>query len=156
MSVSGDIARVRLGGTSGCTACDAGRGCGAGLFGRLLRRRPVVLELRNGVRAEPDEPVIVGLPESLFLGLLTRLYLLPLLAGLAGATVAHLGASALEFGTAATDLATFAGALIAAAAVVYNNRQRPREFPEALIVHILRTANIQNSMNGSRGNHCEK
>ncbi|MEJ2385650.1 MAG: hypothetical protein P8Y54_14930 [Xanthomonadales bacterium] len=42
---AGSQVRVRLGGTSGCTTCDAGRGCGAGVFGRLLQRRPVELEL---------------------------------------------------------------------------------------------------------------
>ena len=84
VDATGARVRVRLGGTTGCTACDAGRGCGAGVFGRLLRRRPVELEFDNHVGAEPGQAVMVGLPESLFLALTLRLYLLPLLAGVLG------------------------------------------------------------------------
>ena len=39
---------VRLGGQSGCRICDAGYGCVAGVFARLLERKPVTLELRRG------------------------------------------------------------------------------------------------------------
>jgi sigma-E factor negative regulatory protein RseC len=155
LSVDGDRAQVRLGGTSGCSACEAGKGCGAGVFGRLLHRRPVVLELENRVQAEPEQPVVVGLPESLFLSLLTRLYLLPLLAGLAGAVTAHLAASGFALGDAATDLATLAGALLAAAAVIYRSRQKVGEFPESFIVHILRIVPVQIHTDGTRGIHCD-
>jgi sigma-E factor negative regulatory protein RseC len=82
-------ALVRLGGRSGCAACDAGRGCGAGVFGRLLRRRPVVLPLGNAVGAQRGQAVIVGLPESWFLSLVARFYLYPLVAGLVGASLGH-------------------------------------------------------------------
>ena len=43
------MVQVRVGGQSGCAACDAGKGCGAGLFGKLLRRNPVELELVNEI-----------------------------------------------------------------------------------------------------------
>ena len=87
ISVSGNLVSVRLGGNSGCVACDAGRGCGAGIFGRLLRRKPAVLDLDNAINARVGQPVVVGLPESVFLRLVFHLYMLPLLAGLAGAVL---------------------------------------------------------------------
>ena len=87
---------VRLGGRSGCSACDAGRGCGAGVFGRLLQKRPVTLSFDNHLRARPGQAVLVGVPEKLFLALVLRFYLYPLLGGLAGATVGFLAASSLE------------------------------------------------------------
>jgi len=156
LSVHGGMARVRLGGVSGCVACDSGKGCGAGLFGRLLRRRPLVLELENRVGAEARQAVVVGLPEKLFLSLVTRLYLWPLLAGLAGTAVVHFGIISLGLGNAESDLLSLAGGVAAAAAVIYTNRQKSREFPEYFIVHILRTANMHNPIDGNRGTFCEK
>jgi len=36
---------VRMGSQSGCTACDNGNGCGAGVFAKLLQRKPAIIEL---------------------------------------------------------------------------------------------------------------
>jgi len=155
LSVSADRARVRLGGQSGCPACDAGRGCGAGLFGRLLRRRPVILDLENRVHARPNQAVTVGIPEALFLRLVSRLYLLPLLAGLLGAIAAHLLATRLGAGPGVADAWTLAGVVAGGAAAIYHGRKRAGEFPASFIVHILRTAHSRNPDEGSRGSSCE-
>ena len=72
VATAGGRASVRLGGQTGCAACDAGRGCGAGLFGRLLRRRPVVLEFDNHLDARCGQEVLVGLSERWFLQLVAR------------------------------------------------------------------------------------
>lgn len=133
--------RVRMGGVSGCSACDAGRGCGAGVFGRLLRRRPVELEFDNGIDARPGQAVIVGLPESLFLALALRLYLAPLLAGLAGVVAGHWLASRAGLGGAAMDLAAAAGGLVLGAAVLSGNRRRRTEFSPDRAVKLLRIVN---------------
>ena len=156
LSVSGDRARVRLGGQSGCPACDAGRGCGAGLFGKLLRRRPVVLDLENHVRAQPSQPVLVGIPEALFVRLVTRMYLLPLLVGLLGAAAAHTLALNFGAGAASADAWTLAGAVAGGAAALFHGRKQAGEFPASFIVHILRIANYSNPENGSRGSSCEQ
>lgn len=141
VSVAGDRVRVRLGGTSGCTACDAGRGCGAGIFGRLLRRRPVELELDNTPGAAQGQAVMVGLAESLFLALTFRLYLLPLLAGLAGAVGGHwLGLRAgLDGG--ALDLAAAVGGIAPVAWALRRNRGRRIEFSPDRAVKLLRIVN---------------
>ncbi len=87
-------AKVLLGSTSGCPACDEGKGCGAGVFGKLINRKNQTLEVDNPFHAgplqlQPGQAVIVGIPESFFLRLILRLYLLPLLAALCGAGLGH-------------------------------------------------------------------
>lgn len=143
IAASGNSARVRIGGKSGCPACDAGKGCGAGIFGRLVSRKPTVLELGNGLDAQVGQAVIVGLPEAVFLFLVLRLYLLPLLAGLAGAVLGHYLSVRFHVGPALTDGAALLGAvLVAATAVVWN---RNREFPDSVAVHLLRAVERSNT-----------
>lgn len=136
--VDGDRVSVRLGASSGCSACDAGKGCGAGVFGRLLRRKPVVLDFENTVDAVNGQGVVVGLPESLFLSLTMRLYLYPLLAGLAGAVAGHLVATRLSMTGFSADMTALTGAVLSLMWVIRRNRQNPVEFPGEKAVHLLR------------------
>jgi sigma-E factor negative regulatory protein RseC len=135
---------VRLGGQSGCAACDAGKGCGAGLFGRLLRRRPVELEFDNHVDARCGQAVVVGVPEQWFLRLVARFYLLPLLAGLGGAAVGHHVAVVLQMGSGGRDSLTLAGAVVAGAVALWWNRARTPGVPDALALHLLRVVDDTN------------
>lgn len=135
--------RVRVGRSSGCSACDAGKGCGAGVFGRLLERKPVVLEIDNTVDAFPGQGVVVGLPESVFLALVLRLYLYPLLAGLAGAAAGHALASWFAAGDLWVDASALLLALAAGFFVAIVNRRRPVEFPGESVVHLLRTVECE-------------
>jgi len=138
VTVANGKACVRLGGTSGCSSCDAGRGCGAGVFGRLLKRKPIVLELENRVNAEQGQPVMVGIPEALFLRLIARLYLCPLLAAVAGAAFGYYLSRLGEAGLVSSDMITLLGGITGGAAVILWNRSGSREFPESFIVHLLR------------------
>jgi sigma-E factor negative regulatory protein RseC len=140
ISATRDTVAVRLGGTSGCPACNAGKGCGAGIFGRLLNRKPVVLDLSNGLGSPVGQAVIVGLPESLLLRLVLRLYLLPLLAGLAGAVFGHYIAVRNSAGDAMVDGAALLGAVLAGAVALAWNRRRENEFRTGNAVHVLRHA----------------
>ena len=138
VAVADGKAWVRLGGSSGCSSCDAGRGCGAGVFGRLLKRRPVDLELNNRVNAELGQPVMVGIPEALFLRLIARLYFLPLLAAIAGAAIGYylsmLGGSS----QVNSDMITLLGGLAGGAIMIFWSRNGSSEFPESIVVHLLR------------------
>jgi sigma-E factor negative regulatory protein RseC len=142
VAVSGGTASVRLGGKSACTACNAGKGCGAGIFGRLLKRKPVVLELQNGPGARVGQSVMVGLPETLFLRLVFKFYLFPLFAGLAGAASGHYISVMLQVGSAASDGLALLGAVVAGAVALMWNRQgkrkSPGDFPRKITVHLLR------------------
>lgn len=107
---------VVIGPQGGCSACDAGRGCGAGLFGRLLKRQPLELELDNPQDLPVGQAVSLGIQESVFLRLTMALYALPILVGLAVAWVCHYISSMAGTGPGVTDLATLAG-LIAGSAI---------------------------------------
>lgn len=131
---------VRLGGTAGCARCAAGRGCGAGVFGKLLRRRAVELEFENHVGARSGQAVIVGVPEALYLSLVLRFYLMPLLAGLAGAAIGHYVGGVFGADTAVRDALALLAALMAGAAALRWTRNRPSEFLPGSAVHLLRVA----------------
>jgi sigma-E factor negative regulatory protein RseC len=145
VAVSGDLASVRLGGNSGCPACDAGKGCGAGVFGRLLQRKPSILELDNTLEASAGQAVIVGLPESLFLRLVLRLYLTPVLAGLAGAASGHYLSVQAGATAGLTDGLALLGAIMAAWLALRWGRRLSREFPDTKAVHLLRGAELTNT-----------
>lgn len=134
---------VRLGASSGCSACDAGKGCGAGVFGRLLRRKPVTLEFENSVDAAAGQAVVVGLPESMFMALVARLYLYPLLAGLAGAVAGQLLATVFEMSGGLRDIAALSGGLAAAIFTIRRTRRSNAEFSGKGAVHLLRKVECQ-------------
>jgi len=105
---------VRLGSQTGCTACDNGNGCGAGVFAKLLQRKPVVLELvRNDMCVEPGQMVTLAFPEQVYIKLVFASYGWPLLAALVGAFAGHGLGTWLQSGTALIDLATLTGAILA-------------------------------------------
>jgi sigma-E factor negative regulatory protein RseC len=120
--IEGHRAWVEVGPGSGCSACDAGQGCGAGLFARLLRRRPMTIELENAPDFDLGRAVILGIPELFFLRLVLRLYALPLFAGLVGAWACHQISEAYGWSKGVTDLLTLAG--LAGAAWATMARQR--------------------------------
>lgn len=127
---------VRLGGTSGCSACDAGKGCGAGIFGRLLKRRPSELEIENTLGAEAGQAIVVGLHERLFLRLVLKYYLWPLFAALFGAISGHTLASASGWSAGAIDLAALLLAIAALVGTMYWNRRNGIEFSADRDVHM--------------------
>ncbi|MFC1689116.1 SoxR reducing system RseC family protein [Pseudomonadota bacterium] len=138
VGINDGLIQVRLGGMNGCSRCDSGKGCGAGVFGRMLRREPVVLELENDIDASNGEAVIVGINEEVYLRLVVRLYLLPLLAGLAGAALAYYLARLAEVGPIGIDAISLLGGIVSGAAVAVRNRYFSIEFPGPGIVHLLR------------------
>jgi len=138
VAVANGRASVRMGGASGCSSCAAGRGCGAGVFGRLLKRKPVTLQFENRINAEQGQPVMVGIPETLFLRMIARHYLYPLLAGIAGAALGYYLSVLGGLGPVGSDMTTLMCGLAGGAAVLLLNRNNSMEFPESFIVHLLR------------------
>ncbi len=110
---------VRLGSQTGCTACDNGNGCGAGVFAKLLQRKPVILELaRNDLNVEPGQMVTLAFSEQVYLKLVFASYGWPLLAALAGAFAGHGLATWLQAGSALIDLSALTGGLLAGGLVM--------------------------------------
>jgi len=138
--LSGNEAAVQVGPASGCPACAAGNGCGAGIFARLLQqRKPLLLQVQNVVGALPGQTVMLGVPERAFLHLLSRLYLLPLIAGLGGAAAGRLLADMLEITAGMADAASLVGAFISFGVVLFLLRGREAEVLRQLNPQLLRT-----------------
>jgi sigma-E factor negative regulatory protein RseC len=134
-------ATLLLGGSTGCPSCEAGKGCGAGIFGRLVGRKPLAMELNlepdHHLPLVPGQAVRVGIPESVFLRLLVRFYLMPLLTGMAGGILGHVLAQRLGWGTAGQDLLTLLGALIFGAATLLTSRNHRTLQSKERLVQIL-------------------
>jgi len=143
VAVKDGLADVRLGGTTGCASCDAGKGCGAGVFGRLLKRKPVTVSLENTVDARQGQQVMVGIPETLFLRLVARLYLYPLLAGIGGAVGGYYFSATVNVGSVSTDLITLMSGLASGIAVLIWSGTGAREFSGTYIVHLLHVIEFQ-------------
>ena len=105
---------VRMGSQSGCSACDNGKGCGAGVFAKLLQRKPAIVELpRQDVDVKPGQMVTLAFPEQVYLKMVLAYYGWPLLAALIGAAVAYGLGGWLQLGTAMLDVSTLLGGLLA-------------------------------------------
>jgi sigma-E factor negative regulatory protein RseC len=105
---------VRLGSQSGCTACDNGNGCGAGVFAKLLQRKPVVLELeQNELSVKPGQMVTLAFPEQVYMKLVFASYGWPLLAALVGAFAGHGLGEWLQLGPGLIDIVTLSAGLLA-------------------------------------------
>jgi sigma-E factor negative regulatory protein RseC len=105
---------VRMGSQSGCTACDKGNGCGAGVFAKLLQRKPAIIELpRQAVDVKPGQMVTLAFPEQVYLMMVLAYYGWPLLAALIGAAVAYALGGWLRLGTVMLDVVTLLGGLLA-------------------------------------------
>ena len=105
---------VRVGSQSGCSACDNGNGCGAGVFAKLLQSKPLIMELaRSDVSIRPGQMVTLGFPEQVYLKLIFAYYGWPLLASLVGGFAAYRFGVWAAFSAEMLDLATLLGGLLA-------------------------------------------
>jgi positive regulator of sigma E activity len=115
LKCSDDRLWVRMGSQTGCTACNNGLGCGAGLFAKLFKRKPVVLQLaRNDVRVEAGQMLTLAFPEQLYMKLVFASYGWPLLAALAGAYAGYGAGTWLQLSPLLLDTATLAAGVLAA------------------------------------------
>ena len=85
----GQQVRLRSTSPSGCARCDAGKGCGGGVFGKLIDRRLQGLLLGdNGLNLDSGQFVILGIESGVFLKATALIYLCPLFCLLLGAALA--------------------------------------------------------------------
>jgi len=119
---------VRMGTRSGCSACDNGKGCGAGLFAKLIRHKPVILELaRNQIKVEAGQMLTLAFPEQVYMQLVFVSYGWPLLAALAGALAGYSLGTWLHFGPVLIDAVTLSGGVLAAWLIMRFFRSRKTE-----------------------------
>ncbi len=122
---------VRMGTQSGCTACDNGKGCGAGLFAKLVRRKPVILKLaQSDVEVEAGQMLVLAFPEQVYIKMVLASYGWPLIAALAGAFAGHSLGNWLQFSPVVIDATTLVAGILAA----------------WLVLRVLRSRNITQSI----------
>lgn len=131
---------VRVGGTSGCAVCDAGRGCGAGIFGRMLRKRPVEVRVINRIGANEGQAVQLGISERKYLELVFCLYAWPVIAGLLGAAIGFALASRLGLAGGLADLWALVPAVLCGGLALVRGRRKLGEFPLGDAVHLMSVA----------------
>lgn len=89
LEVEGDWAWVACRRQVECARCAEGRGCGGGVLGRLLGDRLHKVRAATGsVAVSPGDQVLIGLGEDVVMRAAAVVYLVPLLAALAGALAA--------------------------------------------------------------------
>lgn len=145
IAVEGSEVTVEIGGVSGCPACDEGKGCGAGIFGRLLRNRHSTMRLPNSINAVPGQAVELGISEQHYLGLVFRLYAWPLIAGLFGAILGFALASRSGQQGWSLDLWTLLAGVVLAALALWRSRRTLWEFPGKSVVHFLKADDANES-----------
>ncbi|NHA15257.1 SoxR reducing system RseC family protein [Thioalkalivibrio sp. XN279] len=85
LQVEGEWALVACRRQVECARCAAGRGCGGGVLGKLLGDRLHQVRAATGaVPVTPGDRVLIGLSEDAVLRAAAAVYLVPLLAALAG------------------------------------------------------------------------
>lgn len=116
---------VRVGSQTGCSACDNGQGCGAGVFAKLLQRKPVVLELPcQNEDLRVDQMATLSFPEQLYLKLVLASYGWPLLAALVGGWAGFALMNKFLLNGFLLDAATLSSGLLAAVLVMRLIKQR--------------------------------
>jgi len=116
---------VRMGSQVGCPACDSGKGCGAGVFSRLLQRKPVTMELaRNEMNIRVGQMVTLAFPERVYLNMVLTYFGWPLVSALIGAFAGFGFGSWLQFSALMLDFSTLAGGLSAGGLAMYTLRTR--------------------------------
>lgn len=90
LRTEGEIAWVQCESQAGCARCAEGRGCGGGVFARLLRHRLEELPVDNEIRAAAGDAVLIGLEEQAVFNGALLMYGLPLAGLLGGAIAGHL------------------------------------------------------------------
>ena len=74
---------VRVGATTGCLSCESGKGCGGGIFARLVPKKPVTLEVpitTQSPQPKIGQQVLLGIPDVFFLKWTALLFGAPLVA----------------------------------------------------------------------------
>lgn len=121
VAVRGDLAEVESQRRSACGGCSATSACGTSLLEQYFGRKPLLLEARNPIGAEPGEDVIVGVPENTLVGAAFAAYLVPLAALIGGGILGSLLAGVLA-PTAAQAISILGGIGGFSAALVWLGR----------------------------------
>lgn len=133
-AVDGPRVLVEVERQSACGGCASGASCGTSALGKWLARGTSQLQVQTRVPVRAGEAVVIGLEEAALLRASLLLYLLPVLALIAGA----LGGAALGGAGAAGDVLAVAGGGLGLAAGLLLSRARAAARPGAGVVLLRR------------------
>ncbi len=119
LAVAGDRVRVAVERHSACGSCKARAACGQGMMQALRRERCHEVEARCSLPVQVGDLVVVGVAEELAVRSALLVYVLPLLALLAGALLAD----ALGLNEGWSILAALGGFALAVAGLYLYNRR---------------------------------
>lgn len=123
VSSEGDYAWVETERRSSCGSCSA-KGCGTGALSKILGRRTQRLKVFNPVKAKAGDEVVLGIEEQILLKGSMAVYIVPLLAMLAGGLVGE--ALAPQWGSDVEGLSALLGIFGLAAGFLWLNRYTRR------------------------------
>jgi len=145
-------AKIEVGPLDGCSRCASGKGCGAGLFVRLINRKPTQLLVNSSKPLKSGESVTIGIPESLFLRWVAQLYGLPLLAAFAVAIPVQFLAEKSGLGAGLSDMAVLAGSVSGFILMLLILRDRLNAGVSDTSVQLLSNHSSSNSAGCAAGN----
>ena len=116
---------VRLGTQTGCSACDNGNGCGAGVFAKLLQRKPAIIELkRQDFDVRPGQMVTLSFPEQVYLSMVLAYYGWPLMAAFIGAFAGFWLGNQIHLQAFMLDVSTLLGGMVGGSVVLFYIKRR--------------------------------
>ena len=130
-------ARIEVGPAEGCSRCASGKGCGAGLFVRLINRKPTKLLVDSTEPLHIGQRVTIGISERLFLSWVARLYGLPLLAAFAVAIPVQLLAGKYSMPSGLTDLTVLLAAIAGFTGTLFLSRRQLNNGAANTSLHLL-------------------
>lgn len=103
VEAKGEIAWVETSRKTSCGSCEA-KGCGTGALSKVLGRKSQRMQVKNPIDAKPGEQVVLGISESALIKGSLAVYLVPLLALLAGGLFGELMATQMQWGEEGTTI----------------------------------------------------
>lgn len=136
VAVEGPFAWVERGRESACGSCSLKGGCGTSVLARVVGNRRARVRAENGIAARVGDRVVVGLVESALVEGSVLMYLVPMLALLAGGAFGEFLAQRLGHGSG--DPLALVGAVLATAAALLwvRGRIHRARFQPMLVRHL--------------------
>ncbi len=84
VAIEGKEAWVESLSQTGCARCDAGQGCGGGVFSKLFGQKQFRMKIPNSLNADLEQNVVIGIPDKAVTMGSFLVYLMPVLGLIVG------------------------------------------------------------------------
>jgi sigma-E factor negative regulatory protein RseC len=89
IAIEGKHAWVESLSLHGCAKCEAGEGCGGGIFSKLFGNKQFRMKIENSLNVDLHENIVIGVEDSAVTNASLLSYLMPLVGLSLGATLGH-------------------------------------------------------------------